>query len=63
MKNVIDMCNYLLEHGIEDTSSEIGQEAQDKALDLCLIHGDRFVLEFMKGYLQVVREETQSDHI
>ena len=63
MKNLIDMCNYLLEHGIVDTSSEIYEEAQAEAFELCLKHGDEFVLGFIREYLKVVREETQSDYI
>ena len=63
MNNIIDMCNYLLKNGIVDSSSDIYEAAQAEALELCLKHGDEFVLGFMREYLKVVREEIQNDYI
>ena len=58
MQNVIDVCIHLLKHtDIYMLDKPITLEAREEALDLCLVHGDEFVITFIENYLHQSIEE------
>ena len=58
MQNVSEVCNHLLKHtDIYMLDKPITLEAKEEALELCLIHGDEFVITFIENYLHQSMEE------
>jgi len=58
MKDVIDVCNHILKYS-ETYAFRLPPtlELQEEALDLCLIHGEKFVIMFIENYLKTITEE------
>tara|TARA_R100000935_G_scaffold42670_1_gene64656 strand:- start:1019 stop:1213 length:195 start_codon:yes stop_codon:yes gene_type:complete len=58
MRNLIEVSNHILSHSeCYLGEEEVTDSMREEALELCLKHGDAFVLDFTRVYLDVQREE------
>lgn len=58
MQNLIDICNHILSHpDVYYEGHDPSLDVQEEALNLCLRHGERFCITFVRNYLQVHSEE------
>jgi hypothetical protein len=58
MQNVIDVSNHILKYSQVYTFEEpVTDLVKEEALQLCLKHGEEFVILFIENYLNLMMEE------
>ena len=57
MKNVIDVSNHILKYSqVYTLQAPVTDLVREEALQLCLVHGEEFVINYIENYLNL--EET-----
>ena len=58
MQNVIDVSNHILKYSqVYTFEAPVTDLVKEEALQLCLKHGEEFVIVFIENYLQLMMEE------
>lgn len=58
MKNIIDVSNHILKYSqVYLCETECTDLVRDEALQLCLEHGEEFVVTFIETYLDTIVKE------
>jgi len=59
MQSVIDVINHISKYAkVYHFYEPVGDEVRADALDLCLRHGDDFVITFIENYINLAIEES-----
>ena len=58
MQNVIDVSNHILKYSqVYTFEAPVTDLVKEEALQLCLKHGEEFVILFIENYLNLMMEE------
>ena len=59
MQNVIDVSNHILKYSqVYTLEAAVTDLVKEEALQLCLKHGEEFVIMFIENYLKQMTEES-----
>ena len=58
MQNIIDVSNHILKYSqVYTFEAPVTDLVKEEALQLCLKHGEEFVIMFIENYLKTITEE------